>query len=246
MNTKTDMTESQMIGVAIPSLSAEDVTAYLHAHPEFLLNDETWVSHIVPPSMSTGHNVLDMQQFMITRLQSQVRTLRDIQSELIEASSLNSLAREQVHQAALYMLDARCIEDIIDYISNPEGLAKTLGTRAATICIESPRHVAAFGINGLRVLEPGGVDRILGAKTSYRLVANVEGSASLYGELASDVRSEALVRLNFSPASPPGLLALGAYEGEQFHPEQAGDLLEFLSRIVERCIARWLDLPPTK
>lgn len=246
MNTKTDMTNNPMIGLASSTISAEDVMTFLRLNPDFFQVNEAWVGFMVPPSMSTGHNVLDMQQFMISRLQCQVRTLREIQSELIEASSLNSLAREQVHQAAIAMLDARNVEALVEYISGVDGLARAVGTRAATICIETSKGVSAIGMTGLRLLEPGGVDRMMTGHPSYRLVANVEGSQSLYGAAASDVRSEALVRLNFSPATPPALLALGGFDPEQFHPEQGGDLLEFLARIVERCFARWLDLPPTK
>jgi len=43
-----------------------------------------------------------------------------------------------------------------------------------------------------------------------------------------------------------GLLALGGFEAEQFHPDQAIDLLEFLARIVERCVRQWLELPPAR
>jgi uncharacterized protein YigA (DUF484 family) len=79
-----------------------------------------------------------------------------------------------------------------------------------------------------------------------RLAANVRGSRGLYGNLAEDVHSEALVRLDVSPGSPPGLLALGGFEPEQFHPDQAVDLLEFLAHVVERCVRQWLDLPPAR
>ncbi|MBC7103512.1 MAG: DUF484 domain-containing protein, partial [Parvibaculum sp.] len=33
---------------------------------------------------------------------------------------------------------------------------------------------------------------------------------------------------------------------EQFHPDQAVDLLEFLANVVERCVRQWLDLPPAR
>jgi uncharacterized protein YigA (DUF484 family) len=87
---------------------------------------------------------------------------------------------------------------------------------------------------------------MMGGDLPYRLVANVHGSRGLYGAQADSVQSEALVRLDFSRVTPPGLLALGGATAEQFHPDQAADLLEFLARIVERCVRLWLDLPPQK
>jgi uncharacterized protein YigA (DUF484 family) len=246
MSQHNDRPEAKRIESALPGVTAEEVKTYLRLHPELLANDPDLMAFLVPPSQSTGRNVLDMQHFMIGRLQNQVRTLRDIQSDLIEASSLNSLAREQVHAAVLRLMDARSFEHFVEYATMPDGLARLLGVRAVTLCVETANGVSGIGIRGVRVLEPGGVDRILGPSEKCRLAANVRGSRGLYGHLAEDVNSEALVRLDFSPASPPGLLALGGYEGEQFHPDQAVDLLEFLARIMERCVRQWLDLPPAR
>lgn len=246
MSQQNDSTGAQRISVAGSAVDADEVKAYLRQHPELLANDADLLSSLVPPSQSTGRNVLDMQQFMIGRLQNQVRMLRDIQSDLIEATSLNSIAREQVHAATLKLLDAKSFEHLIEYITTPDGLARMLGIRAATICIETANGVSGIGIRGVRVLEPGGVDRILGLGENCRLAANVRGSRGLYGNLAEDVHSEALVRLDVSPGSPPGLLALGGFDPEQFHPDQAVDLLEFLAHVVERCVRQWLDLPPVR
>ncbi len=246
MSQYNDRPEAQRIDDAPLAITASDVTAYLRRHPELLANDPDLIAALVPPSQSTGRNVLDMQHFMIGRLQNQVRMLRDIQSELIEASSLNSLAREQVHAVALRLIDAGSFEHLIEFATSPDGLARMLGVRAATLCIETANGVAGIGIRGVRVLEPGGVDRILGLGTNCRLAAHVRGSRGLYGGLAEDVNSEALVRLDFSPSTPPGLLALGGFDAEQFHPDQAIDLLEFLARIVERCVRQWLELPPAR
>lgn len=246
MSHYSDSPGAERISESAPDLSSEEVRTYLMAHPELIADDAELIAAILPPSRVSGRNVVDMQQFVIGKLQSQVRTLRDIQSELIEASSLNSLAREQVHMAALSLLDARDFGQFIEYVTSPDGLARVLGIRAAAFCIESEHGVVSIGSHVLRVLEPGGVARIMGGNDSFRLSANVRGSRGLYGHLADEVRSEALVRLDFSPASPPGLLALGGEAAEQFHPDQAADLLEFLARIVERCVRRWLDLPPNR
>jgi uncharacterized protein YigA (DUF484 family) len=238
-----DRTEAERISRSAPSVTPEAVRAFLLAHPDFVINDPQLLAALVP-SRSDGRNVVDMQQYVIGRLQSQVRTLRDIQSDLIEASSMNSLAREQVHNAVCALLDARNFEHLIDYITSPEGLVRSLGIHAAALCIETSNGVSGIGLRSIRVLEPGGVARMMEGDVPYRLVANVRGSRSLYNHLADEVQSEALVRLEFARGAPVGLLALGGHSPEQFHPDQAADLLEFLARIVERCVRRWLDLPP--
>ena len=238
-----DRAELSPIDRSAPSLEASDVRAFLMAHPDFVINDADLLNQIMP-ARDEGRNVVDMQQFVIARLQGKVRMLRDIQSDLIEASSLNSLAREQVHAAALSMLDAPSFDALMEYITLPDGLARTLGLASASICIEVTGEVSRAETIGMRLLESGGVDRMMGGSYPYRLTTNVQVSPSLYGERASHVFSEALVRLDFSRVTPPGLLALGGIDPDQFHPEQAADLLEFLARIVERCVRLWLDLPP--
>ncbi|MCE9648417.1 MAG: DUF484 family protein [Parvibaculum sp.] len=243
MSQFNDRTEIATIRESAPTLSAAEVRAFLLQHPDFIAADADLIAALLP-ARDDGANVVDMQQFVIGKLQRQVRTLRDIQSDLIEASSLNSLAREQVHAAAIAMLDARSFEAFVAYVTAPEGLAQTLGLGAAAICVEAAHDFAA--IENVRILELGGVSRMMGGDVGHRLVANVQGSHGLYGALAGGVQSEALVRLDFSRVAPPGLLALGGASAEQFHPDQAADLLEFLGRIVERCIRLWLDLPPQK
>lgn len=238
-----DRAEPSHIDRSAPNLDTCDVRAFLLAHPDFIINDPELLNHIMP-ARNEGANVVDMQSFVITRLQGKVRMLRDIQSDLIEASSLNSLAREQVHVAAISMLDAPSFDALMEYITLPDGLARTLGLASASICIEVTGELSRADTIGMRLLESGGVDRMMGGDLPYRLSPNVQGSPSLYGDRANNVCSEALVRLDFSRVTPPGLLALGGIDPEQFHPEQAADLLEFLAQIVERCVRLWLDLPP--
>jgi len=246
MSKKNDSIEARLMNHTGSAIAAEEVKDYLCRHPELLTNDPDLIARLVPPSRATGHNVVDMQHFMISRLQNQVRILRDIQSELIEASSLNNLAQEQVHAATLKLLDSPSFEHMIEFITSPDGLARLLDIRAAAICIETEHGVSGIGTGGLRVLEPGGVDRILGFGTRCRLAANVKGSRGLYGSHADEVHSEALVRLTFSPDAPPGILALGGYEPDQFHPDQAVDLLEFIANVVERQTRQWLGLQPAR
>lgn len=238
-----DRNEAESLLAHVPDLAPEDVRSFLLANPDFIAGDVELVAALTGAPQEGGGNVVDMQHYVISRLQRQVRTLREIQSDLIEASSLNSLAREQVQVVALAMLDARSLDELLEYITAPLGLAQALGIGAAALCIEAENGVPGIGEHGLRMLEPGGVARIMGGNMESRLVANVRGSRSLYGAWADEVMSEALVRLEFSRVSPPGLLALGGTLPEQFHPDQAADLLEFLARITERSLRRWLDLP---
>jgi uncharacterized protein YigA (DUF484 family) len=65
----------------------------------------------------------------------------------------------------------------------------------------------------------------------------------IFGAAAGLVASQALIRLEISPATPPALLALGARQPDQFHQGQGTELLTFLAGVLENCIRAWLDLP---
>lgn len=228
-------------------LSAAEVRAYLIAHPDFLEANSDLIDTLAPPAAHEAEaNVLDLQQIMVQRLQRRVAQLKDIQADLIEATSFNALARERVHSAVLRLLDAKSFEELIDFIISADGLAQALDIDAIVLCVESATEVSGIGVRGVRILENGGVERILGL-APYALADHVVASRSLYGAIAEEIGSEALIRLDFSQSAPPGLLVIGSRDPDHFHPSQAGDLIEFIARIAERCIRLWLELPaPTK
>ncbi|MDE1172427.1 MAG: DUF484 family protein [Parvibaculaceae bacterium] len=221
--------------------SPEEVKSFLAANPEFLVTNVDLFERLVPPSAVSGDQVLDLQQFMISRLQAHVRSLKDVQREMIEASSVNSLVLAQVHKVVLALLDARSFEQLVEYIAAPSGLSKTVALTSAVLCIEESPLWGSVPLRGISVLEKGAIDRMMGGgRESLRLSAHIVGDKAIFGPLAPAVRSEALVRLTIAPDLPPALLALGAANAEQFHPEQGSDLLEFLAHVVERALRRWL------
>lgn len=227
---------------AARKLTTAEVRDFLLANPDFLESDRELLETLAPPAGEDGSNVLDLQHIMVRRLQRRVSQLQDIQADLIEATSFNALAREQVHAAVLDMLDAKSFEELIDFIISPDGLAHALGVGAIVLCVESATDVAGIGVRGVRILERGGVEHVLGA-APYILADHVAASRALYGAAAESIGSEALIRLDFSSSAPPGLLAIGSPDPQHFHPDQAGDLIEFIARIIERCVRLWLELP---
>ena len=240
-----DPNSTHAAGKAEADLSAvtpEQVRAYLINNPALIMDDPDLIASLTAPTRANADNIVDLQNMMIEKLQHRVLQLKDIQADLIEASSFNSLALQSVHDATLAMLRSRSFEELVDYLISPEGMSSALGLQAVTLCIESNNDVAGIGIRGIRLLEQGGVDRIMAGQT-YRLSANIEGNRGIYGQQAENIASEALIRLTFSDGAPIGLLAMGAQDSQQFHPEQAGDLLHYIARIIEQCVALWLDLP---
>lgn len=223
----------------------DDIAAYLDAHPDFLQRHPELIRRLAPPSRfepsPDGAEVVDMQGFMVSRLQADLARYRDSQDELIQSARSNLSSQMQIHQAVLSVLDARDLEEFIHIVTRD--LPLVLDIDALTICVENggriePRH------GGLFVLHPGEIDEVFGEGRQVLLRERSEENDRLFGPAAALVRSDALVRLKLTGTAPAAMLALGSRNEARFHPGQGTELLSFLAEVIAKCLRRWLDLPP--
>jgi uncharacterized protein YigA (DUF484 family) len=224
-------------------LTAEDVAQYLRENPDFLSRNPDLLRHLTPPAVDRGGGVLDLQFHMLEKLRRELDRVHDQQRELIATSRANLNNQNRVQAAVLFLLDARSFEHLIQTITTD--LAVLLDLDLVSLVVETSGTAALPHVHrsGVRVAEAGSVNQWLGKK-DVLLRADSHGLPEIYGSAAPLVRSEALVRLRISGEAPGGLLALGSREPDMFHPGQATELLCFLTRVIERCIRSWLDLPP--
>lgn len=220
---------------------AEAVRDYLLENPSFLTDNPDLLPLLRPAARHSGENVLDMGQIVARRLCDEVSRLKAQHEELLRNGRANQTAQKQVHDAALAMLEARNFEHLIHVITRD--LPQVLAIDAITLCVEGlddgPGKVPTGGVY---VLPAGEVNRLLGPGAVCRLEGVRHGSRAVFGPAAELVRSQALVRLNPSPGAPPGMLALGSRNGDHFHSGQGTELLQFLSRLMERLFRAWLNL----
>jgi len=239
-------------------VDAEAVKAFLALHPETLHDAPDVLAKIVPAERRSdaGGGILDFQLFTIERLRQEIEDLRELQQAMVTAAEENAVARDRVFDAVLRIMEARNFEHLVHYITTDlagdiEVDLVALGVEAtdATAGLAGLRSpVGAAGGPSVMVLEAGTVDALLGVQADGRsrdfvLREDAEGADALFGIHAAQIESEALIRLTFSRAAPPGILALGSTRANQFYPEQAVDHLAFLARVIERGIRLWLDLP---
>ncbi|MDA1100329.1 MAG: DUF484 family protein [Proteobacteria bacterium] len=229
------------VGVPLRAPEAEGVREYLLENPNFLTDNPELLPLLRPEARHSGENVLDMGQIVTRRLCDEVTRLQAQQEELLANGRANQAAQKRIHAAALAMLEARDFEHLIHVVTRD--LAEILGIDTVTLCVEvagdGPTQAPAGGVY---VLPAGEVDRVLGPGAGSRLEGVSCGNRAVFGPAAELVRSQALVRLSPSPGSPPGLLALGSRDGNKYHAGQGTELLQFLSRLMERLFRAWLDL----
>lgn len=240
-------------------VTAETVKAFLTSHPETLHDAPDVLARIVPADRRSGagNGILDFQIFTIDRLRQEIDDLRELQQAMVTAAEENALARDRIFAAVLRILDARNFEHLIHYITSElaadievDLVAMGVEASGSTANLAGMRSPAATpGGPTVMVLERGMVDALVGFRPdgsprTHVLREDAEGARELFGVHSAQVESEALIRLTFSRAAPPGVLALGSTRANQFYPEQAVDHLSFLARVIERSVRLWLDLPP--
>ena len=224
-------------------LTADRVRRFLTRHPDFLNRHPALLTVLTPPAYRNGEGVLDMQRFMLDRLQREVIGLKNVQDEILAASRGNLSSQAKIHAAVLALMEARTFDDLIRRAT--ADLATLIDVDVVSLCVEAvPESEATNAITcGVRILEPDAVAGWFGEAGDVVLRSDIAGDGALYGEAASHVRAEALLRLDIGTRGPAGMLALGSRHVERFHSGQATDLLNFLGAVLGRAIRGWLHLP---
>lgn len=229
---------------AAPALTAGRVAAYLKAHPDFLVRHPDLVTVLTPPAPSRGESVVDMQQFMLKRLQDEVQRIKSEQRDLLKATRANIQSQARIHDAALALLGARTFEHLVQTFTTD--LALLLDVDVVMLCVESADgRLPRVDVHGLSGLPVGSVADLIGPDRDVLLRDDVVGDPLLFGAGAGLVRSDALIRLAVSGMAPACLLAMGSRDPQRFHPGQGTELLGFLGKVGSLSIRSWLDLPPT-
>ena len=94
----------------LPPASEAQVVDYLKSHPEFLDQHCELLARLAPPSRYSAGPVVDLQQFMITRLRDELDQLRGCAEHLISTSRNNMSTQNRTHDAVLSTLAAYDLE----------------------------------------------------------------------------------------------------------------------------------------
>lgn len=224
-------------------LTADDVAAFLMEHPDFLARRPDLLRHLLAPTgPDLGQGIVDIRERILEKLRGEVGRLSDQQQLLVDTTRANMMNLRRVHAAVLHLLSCRGLEAMVQAITGD--LAVLLDLDAATLVVEQPAGpVVSIGPAGLGMAHHGTINRVLG-RADVALQSDILGSVEVWGHQAGLIRSQALVRLRIGvegQEDTPALLAFGSADPEMFHPGQATDLLLFLSGVVERVIASYLD-----
>ena len=226
----------------------DDVRSKIISDPEALLEDKDIMRALVSANaQSAGDNIVDLRGLAMERLEARLDRLEDTHRNVIAAAYENLAGTNQIHRAILRLMDATRFEP---FLSDLRGeVADILRLDSVRLVLESsdadgdPAIAKLSDI--LSIAEPGFIqDYIsLGRSAPARQVTLCQVSTQdeeIFGPKASDIRSEACLRLDLGVGRLPGMLIFGSVDPLMFTPQQGTDLLTFFTGVFERVMRRWL------
>lgn len=233
-------------------LAEADLKARILDHPEVILDDPALMRALLSAERrAAGRNVVDLRGVLVERLEERIERLEDTHREVLAAAYENVAGTNQIHRACLAILDAGDFAEFLKVMT--EDLSRMLGVDIVRLGLEAPAAEPGSGLGPegplkrtVIALPDRGVDayithgRGLGPRpVTLRRLA--KASPDLYGDAASGIGSEAVLKLDLGADRRPGLLLFGSNAPSRFHPDQGTDLLTFFSGIFERALQRWIE-----
>jgi uncharacterized protein YigA (DUF484 family) len=220
----------------------QQVTDYLHKHPDFFKDHPELFEIMTPPEVDHGGNVIDLRHHMVDKLQTGIQSLKHKYEGLITSSRDNMSTLHQVHEAALALIRAPSLEQLLERIIMD--LPALFGVDIVRLGLESDAgefYESKFGeqnASGVAFLEQGLTNKALGKEKSIVLVADtskhfIYGFEQIFSDCSGIIESCALLRMSLPSSQRGVMLAFGVRIKNHFHEGQGTEMLSFLAQIVE-------------
>ena len=130
-------------GRQVRVITADDVVAYLKAHPDFFEKNAELAAGLALPAPAHGPGVIDMQQAILKRLRSEIDRLKDERTEIIANSKQNQIVQNRIQAAVISIIQATTFEKMIHVVTHE--LPELLDVDFITIAIEANADVEQLG-----------------------------------------------------------------------------------------------------
>ena len=225
-----------------------DLRDLILSEPERFLQDRDVMNALVAANeRSMGSNIVDLRGVAMQRLENRLDSLEDTHRSVIAAAYENLAGTNQVHRAILQLLEPTTFPDFLTALSGE--VAQTLRVDTVRLVLETVQEDSDPALQRLGDILQIGPRGVVGDYLSNgRSIAQrpvvlrpvTALAATVYGAAAGEIRSEALMKLDFGKGRLPALLAFGSEDGNMFKTTQGTDLLAFFAGVFERLMRQWL------
>lgn len=219
-------------------LTAADVREWILANPEFLGNNDDLITSHLPENRISDEGVVNMQSFLLEKLQRETRDLKDLQGDLVAATRGNLHTQTIIHRSILEILSATSFNQFVHILT--QDLTDVLEVDVITLCIEDS-IVPLPEMTGLQRLKKGSVERVYWPANNMVMRAEAAGSKAVFGPAKDLVESDCLIRLEVPALHAGVLLGIGSRDAGHFHPDQGTELIEFFANCVEALLRLWVE-----
>ena len=227
------MSKAASDGKAPTGPSAEEVEAFLRAHPGFLTERPELYRALAPPKRVHGDGLTDHMAAMLGAERERAAAL---DAELRLALDAERAGAGLVARVRLAVLALMRSDDVPETVS--QEWPTLLGLECCTLCVEPPDNPAQLWMRPeQRPLPRGMVEKLLGRGRDVLVRNQPEDAEILHGEAASLIMRDALARV-VVPKGPHMLVALGAREANALPYRHGTAPLAFLGRAVAAALSR--------
>ena len=226
------------------AISAEDVVAYITAHPDCLAHHPDLLEQCLhaAKSVSGGNendqaNIVDLSPALAARARDEARRVGLAHKSLLHMAAENMVSWRRLHHATLGLLASADLAGLCHVISAEFPII--FDVEKSALIIESETTLSGMAAAGLDVQPAAQIAAALYDRTLY-LGKPSEAGTVIMGQAAP---SMALIRLPDrlpAPVSNCVLLLAGKHE-TSFQPELGSDLLVLLAEMVGVTMAARLE-----
>jgi len=181
--------------------------------------------------------VISFEERAVATLRDRLGAVESANEDLIAFARGHSGATSAIHTAVIAMIQADCLESLLDVVS--KDWPRILGLDHAVLALVADGKGFRVECDYVGTVEPRIVDRAI-QQVEPITMRTVACGHPLFGQSAREVRSEALILLPATAPLPYGLLLLGQRREICLDNRHGAELLGFLGASLGAMLRRWL------
>lgn len=220
------------------AISEKSVEEYLRTHPDFFLHNPLLLTQLkVPHNCGAAVSLIEHQ---VTTLRDQNRQLKDKLMDLVNVARDNDRLNERMLRLILALMETKSLDDVL--ITLEENLLGEFQADAVAIRLFDPNNEISKTHHDKVMTETN--DTLLLFENFFKSNRPLCGRLKqqqleyLFNTQGSKISSAALVPLGRK--SNLGILAIGSFEHERFHPGMGTVFLKQMSTLITSILQRHL------